>query len=152
MQLLEQTHSIRTPQALRLVRAQSRSTQAAPEVYNAMLHALLAAKILFEANEVVQGSTAYRHELKALLKKLQPLLAKMLDQDYSELIQSDVIARITFRVEREYTEFLECLTPHRLLQHTPSELAGLGELINAFHRAPLEVLERNGIKIEEEVV
>lgn len=61
----------------------------------------------------------------------------------------DENAKVIFNLQDGIKAYIEQLQLERMIKHKPAHIAGLGELINQFHKMPELVLHRNGIKIKE---
>lgn len=119
------------------------------ETYVALLDLLIGSEFVMECNDALAGTNAYRHELKQSLKKLLPILEKMIDEDLGQIIAKDDLAATTFNLQDGFRKFVGQLRLDRFTKHSPSLIAGFGELMEQFHNAPELVLHRNGIKIKE---
>lgn len=119
------------------------------ETYVALLDLLIGSEFVMECNDALAGTNAYRHELKRALKQLLPILEKMIDDDLGQIIAGDDLAVTTFNLQDGFRKFIEQLRLNLFIKHSPSLIAGFGELMEQFHNAPELTLHRLGIKIKE---
>lgn len=119
------------------------------EVYVALLNMIIAASFLFDCNEFLSNTSAFKHKIKMLVKQLNPELIKIIDDDLGLLIGTDANARVLFNLQDGFKNYVEQLHLYKMTTHTPAQIAGLGELIQKFHQMPEWILHHNGIKIVE---
>lgn len=143
----EQKGALLRSMAEKAVQEAKAPTKYPVETLVALLNMLIAADFLFQTNEFLQDTTAYKHRVKMLLKQLMPELEKIINEDLGLLIGTNENARVIFSLQDGFKNYIEQLQLNRFITHKPALIAGFGKLTEQFHQMPELVLHRNGIPI-----